>query len=138
VRWVEGYERVAEIAAAMPATRLVYMADRESDIRALMDQATELEHPADWLIRCLHHRTLADGGKLWAELEQAPVLGQVQFMLSRNGARKARSVVQTVRMARFELPPQGGKTLQVTAMVAREEQPKARRRSSGACSPTRS
>jgi hypothetical protein len=119
IRWVEGYERVAEIAA----TRLVYIADREGDIRALMDRAAALGHPADWLIRCLHNRTLTDGGKLWAELEQANVAGQVQFMLPRNGARKARSVVQTVRMARFELPPQGGKTLQVTAILAREEHP---------------
>lgn len=123
IRWVEGYERVAEIAPTMPATRLVYMADREGDIRALMERAAALEHPADWLIRCLHNRTLADGGKLWAELEQAPVLGQVQFTLPRDGARKARTVVQTVRMARFELPPQGGKPLRVTAILAREEHP---------------
>jgi hypothetical protein len=123
IRWVEGYERIAEIAAEMPATRLVYIADREGDIRALMERAAALGHPADWLIRCLHNRTLDDGGKLWAELEQAPVLGQVQFTLPRNGARKARTVVQTVRMARFELPPQGGKTLQVTGILAREEHP---------------
>jgi hypothetical protein len=51
IRWVEGYERVAEIAATMPATRLVYMADREGDIRALMERAAALGHPADWLIR---------------------------------------------------------------------------------------
>jgi Transposase Tn5 dimerisation domain len=123
IRWVEGYERVAEIAATMPATRLVYMADREGDIRALMERAAALGHPADWLIRCLHDRTLDDGGKLWAELDQAPVLGQVQFTLPRDGARKARTVVQTVRMARFELPPRGGKPLQVTAILAREEHP---------------
>ena len=72
IRWVEGYERVAEIAATMPATRLVYLADREGDIRALMERAAALGHPADWLIRCLHDRTLDDGGKLWAELDQAP------------------------------------------------------------------
>jgi hypothetical protein len=49
IRWVEGYERVAE----MPATRRVYLADREGDIRALMERAAALGHPADWLIRCL-------------------------------------------------------------------------------------
>jgi hypothetical protein len=123
IRWVEGYERVAEIAATMPATRLVYIADREGDIRALMERAAALGHPADWLIRCLHNRTLDDGGKLWAELDRAPVLGQVQFTLPRDGARKARTVVQTVRMARFELPPHEGKPLQVTAILAREEHP---------------
>jgi hypothetical protein len=107
LRWVEGYERVAEIAATLPATRLVYLADREGDRRALMERAAALGHPADGLIRCLHDRTLDDGGKRWAELDRAPVLGQVQFTLPRDGARQARTVVQTVRMARFELPPQG-------------------------------
>ena len=47
----------------------------------------------------------------------------MQFTLPRDGARKARTVVQTVRMARFELPPRGGKPLQVTAILAREEHP---------------
>jgi hypothetical protein len=50
-------------------------------------------------------------------------MGHVQFTLPRDGARKARTVIQTLRMARFELPPQGGKTPQVTARLAREEQP---------------
>ena len=30
VRWVEGYENVADMAARLPATRLVYIADREA------------------------------------------------------------------------------------------------------------
>ena len=33
VRWIEGCERVAEQARQMPLTRLVYVADREGDIR---------------------------------------------------------------------------------------------------------
>lgn len=35
-RWIEGYERVAEIAANMADTRLVYDADREADLVAIM------------------------------------------------------------------------------------------------------
>ena len=38
-RWVEGYEIVADLAETLPAVRLVYMADREGDLRALMDTA---------------------------------------------------------------------------------------------------
>ena len=41
-RWIEGYERVAERAAQLPDTRLVYVADRESDIIALMLRAQDL------------------------------------------------------------------------------------------------
>lgn len=38
-RWVEGYEIVADLAKTLPAVRLVYLADREGDLRALMDTA---------------------------------------------------------------------------------------------------
>ena len=38
-RWVEGYEIVADLAEQMPNTRLVYVADREGDLRELMDAA---------------------------------------------------------------------------------------------------
>ena len=38
-RWIEGYERVAETAATMPQTRLVYEADREADMVGLMHRA---------------------------------------------------------------------------------------------------
>ncbi len=35
-RWIEGYERIGELAADLASTRLVYVADRESDILELM------------------------------------------------------------------------------------------------------
>ena len=36
-RWVEGYGIVADLAETVPDSRLVYVADREGDLRALMD-----------------------------------------------------------------------------------------------------
>ena len=39
LRWIEGYERIAETAASLPDTRLVYVADREADMIALMVRA---------------------------------------------------------------------------------------------------
>ena len=42
LRWIEGYERLAEMAPQLPATRLVYLADREADIMALMVRARDL------------------------------------------------------------------------------------------------
>ena len=44
LRWMEGYARVAELAGELPETRLVYVADREADIRELMVRARELRH----------------------------------------------------------------------------------------------
>jgi len=46
VRRIESYEIVGQQAAAMPATRLVYVADREGDIAALMQRAQELGESA--------------------------------------------------------------------------------------------
>ena len=65
-RWIEGYQRVAEMAAGMPDTRLVYLADREADLIEMMRCARELGNPADWLVRAKHNRCLPDeeGGKL--------------------------------------------------------------------------
>ena len=40
-RWIEGYERLAEMAPTLGPTRLVYVADREADIMALMIKARD-------------------------------------------------------------------------------------------------
>jgi hypothetical protein len=52
-RWLEGYDRVAEVAQEMPESRLVYVADREADMLALMQRAHHLGTPADWLVRSM-------------------------------------------------------------------------------------
>ena len=48
LRWVEGYERLAEMAGQLPTSRLVYLADREAGIMALMARARDLGEPLDW------------------------------------------------------------------------------------------
>ena len=90
VRWIEGYERVAELAADLPDTRLVYVADRESDILELMVRARDLGHPADWLIRSQHNRALPGGGKLWASVTAGEPLGEIRFTLPSRPGQKAR------------------------------------------------
>ncbi len=52
---------MAELAARLPDSRLVYEADREADIVTLMAQARDLGHPADWLICAQHNRALPEG-----------------------------------------------------------------------------
>ncbi len=89
-RWIEGYERVAEIAAQLPDTRLVYVVDREADIAALMLRAQELGTPADWLIRSTHNRSLGGGDKLWSKVLKTKVVGEIQFMMAARVGQKAR------------------------------------------------
>lgn len=124
-RWTEGYERIAELAERLPDTRLVYVADRESDLRELLDRAAALGHPADYLVRAKHDRALAEGGKLRAEVERQAVLGEVAFALPAGPKRAARTVVQTVRAARVTLARWAGETREVTVILAREEAPPA-------------
>lgn len=124
-RWTEGYERIAELAERLPNTRLVYVADRESDLRELLDRAAKLGYPADVLLRAKHDRILAEGGKLRADVARQGVLGEVEFAMPAARGRTARTVVQTVRAARVTLARHAGKTCEVTVILAREEAPPA-------------
>ena len=75
MRWV-GAEIVADLAETVPDTRLVYVADREGDLRALIDAAARRGTPADWLIRSQHNRKTTTGRKLWDRLAQGEPLGR--------------------------------------------------------------
>src|SRR6218665_3048527 len=55
-QWLEGYERLLDLAAQMSQTWLVYVADRESDLLALMQRAQHSAHAVDYAIRAQHNR----------------------------------------------------------------------------------
>jgi hypothetical protein len=119
-RWIEGYERIAEMAERVPETRLVYVADREADILRLMRRALALGNPADWLIRSQHNRSLPDGAKLWDTVLAGTPLGEIQFTLASRHGQPAREVRQEVWAYRLVLPAGEGEALPVTCLVARE------------------
>lgn len=122
-RWTEGYERIAEMAAAMPDTRLVYVADREADLVAMMRRARDLGTPADWLVRAMHNRCLpeADGNKLWDYTTAEQPLGEITFTLGGREKQKARTVRQQLWVRSVEIAD-GSKAgrIRVTCVVARE------------------
>ena len=120
-RWIEGYLRIAELAGRLPDTRLVYVADREADIVALMAQARDLGHPADWLIRAQHDRALPEGGKLWARVTAGEALGSIRFTMPSRQGQKAREVRQRVWALRTAIADGRGGRVDVTCLVAREE-----------------
>lgn len=124
-RWIEGYRRLAELAPELPGTRLIYVADREADMRALMQCAQSLGTPLDWLVRARHNRTLPEGGKLWAKVLATPVLGGIEFTLPARPGQSERRVRQEVRSLRVTLTPQGELPLEVTCVIAREIDPPA-------------
>lgn len=121
MRWIEGYERVAEMAARLPTTRLVYVADREADIVELMQRAQTLGTPADWLIRAHHNRALPEGEKLWSHTCEGEPLGEISFTMPSREGQKARTVRQQLWARRIEIPV--GRTkrkVSVCCVVARE------------------
>ena len=63
--WIEAYARVAGQASALLQSRLVYVADREGDMLALMRHAQALGHPADWLLRAKCARTFMLVASRW-------------------------------------------------------------------------
>jgi IS4 transposase len=120
-RWIDGYERIAEMAAQLPSTRLVYVADREADFGALLGQAQVLGYPADLLIRVRYDRKLqADDAQLFAALSQAPVLGEIVFALAPGRGRKARTVTQSVSVVRSVVRLPGNQTTTLTVVQAME------------------
>lgn len=122
-RWIEGYERVAETAAKMPGTRLVYVADREADMVGLMQRAQDLDTPADWLIRARHNRCLPHGGKLWAEVLADAPLGEIEFTLASRQGQSERTVRQQVRVKTTGIPASDGQLIRVTCLIATEIDP---------------
>ena len=123
---------MADTAERVPDSRFVQVGDRESDIRGLMDEAARRGFAADFLLRARHNRNLAKTGgeeaaqKLWDKAGQQPPLGQIEFMLEANGDRKARKVCQSLYVLRATLPKhKGAPELEVTAILAREDNPPA-------------
>lgn len=119
-RWIEGYERVAEMAAAVPATRLVYVADREADLVELMRCAQTLGTPADWLVRAKHNRCLPEGEKLWAHTCAGEPLGEIVFTMGSRQGESAREVRQQLWSRHVKIPAGKAGPVAVTCIVARE------------------
>ncbi len=132
LRWLEGYQRVCEVQERVPGTRLVYTGDREADIYEVLAERFQRQGrgqaAAHFLIRAEQDRKCADGRKLREAVEQAPVLGRIEFDVPKREDRAARHVVQTLRAASVELQPprrpdRSLPPVAVTVILAREDEP---------------
>jgi hypothetical protein len=105
LRWIEGYERLAELAPRLPATRLVYVADREADMLSLMVRAQQLACPVDWLVRAAHNRCLPDSEKLWPHGTEANRWARSNSPWQRGPEQRRASCVSTCGLAVSNCPP---------------------------------
>jgi len=122
-RWIEGYERVAEMADRCPKNRLVYVADREGDILNLMARSKALNTPADWLVRAKHNRKLFREEKLWEGIDKQEVMSRISFIKPRKKGEKSRQVQQEIKVLRCIFPIKGKEGIEVTLVQAKEINP---------------
>lgn len=97
-RWLDHYDDACAIQAACPHTAVVMLADRESDLHDLFDHAQKQPEPAraDYIVRAKsNRRTVAS--LLWAEVQQAPVLGTFLVQIGRRGNKPARQAQVVLR-----------------------------------------
>jgi hypothetical protein len=89
--WLERYQRVCEAKAELPETRLLDVADRESDSYELFAEVKKCgPDRAELLIRAHQKRCLSEEQKLWEKAANAPVLGEITFTVPATKARAAR------------------------------------------------
>ena len=134
VRWLEGYQRLTEVADELPETQLVSLADREADIYEMFTETKTSS--VELLVRAQYDRVLVDekmpreGRKLREKLDKAPVLGEVTFVLPKTAERPEREVTQSLRAARVTIRAPSGKrhkapSVELTAVLADEVNPPA-------------
>ena len=148
-RWVDGYHKASELARELPDCEVFSISDREGDIFEVYQawQRAEGGPRAEWIIRANQDRVLinvVDGEPsiLFAALQEAPVLGEIEFEVrARKGTKKvkgnrvttfrsARTVRQVVRAMKITPRPphrQGGKLEEVSfwTILAEETDPPA-------------
>jgi hypothetical protein len=136
LRWLEGYQQACAAARQLPSTQVISVQDAEGDIyealAAVEAVSSRQERRAEYLVRAAQdRRTDSRQGRLWAELEASPVLGQVQFDLPRRERRAARKVTLDLHAKQVTLlPPYRPKerrlpALKVWVVLAREVRPPA-------------
>jgi hypothetical protein len=112
-RWLLGYRRACAVAAAVPATQIISISDREGDIYECFVEAQAIEGPrADWIIRACQDRSTperSDEDETFIKLRQVvgsrTPLGRLKVQVPRSADGPAREALMTVRSATLELKP---------------------------------
>jgi hypothetical protein len=128
-RWIDGYRETCNVQKQMKDTRLVYIADRESDIYELFVEGIKGE--ANWLIRAVRDRKTLGTNKIREELVKETSLGSLTLKLSHRKKRKRREANLKIFAKQLSLlgPNRQGlgrlPNVTVTAVLAIEENPPA-------------
>ncbi|WP_153294068.1 IS4 family transposase [gamma proteobacterium SS-5] len=110
LRWLTSFRRTAEFQRLCPQTRLVNIADRESDLYELFQEATRDPQGPHLLIRAnrtTQRQVEIDEGiaPLWDYLPAQPLIGRQLIQIPSRGGRKARLAELALRLAPIRLQP---------------------------------
>lgn len=123
-KWLKSYRATSRVQSSCPATMLVSVGDRESDIYELFCDAHQTPGGAELLIRAERSRKRKVGqAHLWDMMGSLKVAGYQSVPVPRRGSRAARTAKLQVRFAPVQLEPPNGKDLpcvKVWAVYARE------------------
>lgn len=101
-KWLDSVQAVAALKAQLPGTRLVSVADRESDVYEFFTEAqargVELLTRAAW-----NRNVTGPEGQLFASLAAAPVVAHKRLVLPARGKRKARTAKLDIRACTLTL-----------------------------------
>lgn len=104
LKWLRSFQKVAQVQALCPETRLISIGDRESDIYELFDAAICQPHGPGLLVRAeKSRRRKMDQGFLWDAMARQDVAGSLKIHVPRSGSTKARDTVIDIRFAKVRL-----------------------------------
>lgn len=127
-KWLRSYEALRQHAATTPATRWVFVADREADLYELFEQAHATASAPALLVRMNHDRSLEQNERrLFAELARAPQSGELTVNVPSRPGQAARVATVTIRFCpvRLRAPvlKKARPSQSLWAIEAREEHP---------------
>lgn len=139
-RWLENYRAANTLAAQLPQTLMVSIADREGDLYEIYQEAHDVfskaDHRAHYLIRAKTDRKIctaegkATADKIKSRLRQANALGQLVIQVSETRKRKARTAHMSVYCQTLPIAvpdkwkkPDDYQPISVTAILCVEEHP---------------
>lgn len=140
-RWIQSYHTACDLATELPNAQVISMADRESDIMELLITAQERKQQgrsAELIIRSNHDRRLLKQKDQKEEtprtlrkaLQQAPSVGETEFVLNSREGKPSRTVKQIIKAITVTLNPKRIKgkifeSVTINAVMAEEINPPA-------------
>jgi hypothetical protein len=122
-KWINGVKMVKELLPLH--SRIIHVADREADIYFLMKEIVDADH--FFVIRQTRDRK-TDDGTMTASLTMAQEKGSMSIDVPRNGTRKARRAIVSLRSCSVVVHPprvinRVGTALKVNVVVVTESMP---------------